>query len=198
MRRRAFPALLLIAGFLGTAAFGGHVEPAKASKFTFSLVNGYFPCDTPNTATQSAGLAACTPTGLLGCGFSPTGSGALTFMATGSAWKGNQDIRLAAVAKGLMCEGADYHIRLSFRATTDDCPEGPCTTIDLDRYDLDANGAFCVVTNGICKIKTTLSMAAPGLFPNGKATGIVVLGCGLKEFAFPLDPPELPCGILLK
>ena len=57
-----------------------------------------------------------------------------------------------------------------------------------------------MVTNGKCKIKTTLNTAAPGTIPNDKDAGIDILGCGLRE-SFPAAPifgSELRCGVLLK
>ncbi len=99
MKRLALKVVPVVAVFFAAVALASHVEPAKANKFTFSLVNGYFPCSTPNTATQSAGFPACAPTGLLGCGFSPTGAGTLTFVVTGNASKDTRDIKLAAVAQ---------------------------------------------------------------------------------------------------
>ena len=86
---------------------------------------------------------------------------------------------------------------LSFSATSDDCPEGSCTTTDIDDFQI--QNASCFVTNGKCKINTTLNTAAPGLIPtNGKNAGIEIFGCGLKGFGFGAFPAELQCGVLLK
>lgn len=184
-------------------ALAGHNEPAKASnKATFGLVTGYIHCDTPNTATLAGGAPACAPAVPLSpCAFGPAGVGKLTIARIGDVSAGTQDLALTATAKGLVnCEGANFHIRLYYRLTTDDCPEGSCTVGDFvfnDTY-LDLQSAFCVVSQGKCTIKTTLSTAAPGLIANGKNAGIAILGCGLKEsFALP-NPPELQCGVLLK
>ena len=89
------------------------------------------------------------------------------------------------------------NVRLSYRVTLDDCPEGSCTETDVNDFDL--VGASCIVTNGKCKINTTLNTAAPGLIPtNGKNAGIEIFGCGLKGFGFGAFPAELQCGVLLK
>jgi hypothetical protein len=132
------------------------------------------------------------------CAFGPDGFGKLTIRRIGDPSEGTQDLKLIAVARGLVnCEGAQFHIRLSYRLTTDDCPEGSCTTVDFDFLDL--NGAFCNVSQGKCTIRTTLNTAHPGLIAtNGKNAGITILGCGLKEFGFPLFPAELQCGVLLQ
>ena len=50
--------------------------------------------------------------------------------------------------------------RVSYRVTLDDCPEGSCTETDVNDFNL--IGASCVITNGKCKIKTTLTAAPSG------------------------------------
>lgn len=201
MRTIAIPILLVLELTVAAAALAGHTEPARANRMQFELVNGFIECDgsNVNTATQSNGTPACAPaspaSGL--CAFAPQGSGKLTISKTGTATQGNQDLKISVAAKGLDCEGGQLRVRLSFRLTTDDCPEGSCTTVDV--HDFDLNGAFCLVADGKCKIKTTLNTVAPGFIAtNGKNAGIVILGCGLKEFAFPIFPADLQCGLLLK
>jgi hypothetical protein len=71
--------------------------------------------------------------------------------------------------------------------TTDDCPEGSRTGIDMDNLILDlGNPACCTVTGGTCKIKGTF-LATNGmfLFANGKNTGFEMRGCGLAPAAPP-------------
>jgi hypothetical protein len=186
---------------LANVAFGGHAEPAKANKISFTLVNGFSECTSPNTAMQSNGMLACTPPTPNGgpCAFGPDGSGSLSLRKIGNASDGSQDFKIVAAARGLnaSCEGMGLHVRLLYRLTNDDCPEGSCTAVD-PALGFDLIAASCTVAEGKCKIKTTLNTAAPGTIPNGKNSGIEVLGCGLKEdFAFILDP-ELRCGLLLK
>jgi hypothetical protein len=195
------PAVVSIT-LLAGVALGSHTEPAKAQKAQFALVNGFFACDllSSNTATQSFNTPACAPAAPSGfCAFSPGGSGQVTFSKTGSVSGGNEDVKIKAVVTGLnsSCEGSDLHVRLSYRLTTDDCPEGSCTTEDINDLDLDSNGAFCIVTNGKCKISTTLSTAAPGLFgPPGKNGGIVIHGCGLHPSAMLGSFSPIECGLL--
>src|SRR2546428_12052914 len=89
-------------------AFATHAEPAKASKASFTLVNGFFECSSPNTAMQSNGKAACAPPQPNGvCAFGPDGSGKLSFTKTGSVTGGEPDLKIVAFAKGLnpACEG---------------------------------------------------------------------------------------------
>ncbi|TMK75676.1 MAG: hypothetical protein E6G45_13330 [Actinobacteria bacterium] len=189
---------LAIAG----AALADHTEPATAKKVSASLVSAYRECSDPNTATQSNGDSACTPpspAAFFGCTFSPSGSGKFTAVLTGSPTDGNQDIKFAAVAKRLNanCEGDSLCIWLSLRATNDDCPEGSCTIVDIERFAFDL-GTCCTVTKGACKIKTTLNTAFPGLLPSNKNTGIEIRGCGLSP-VFPLSTgPAVTCGLLLK
>jgi hypothetical protein len=109
---------------------------------------------------------------------------------------------MSASVKGLnaLCENEQLCVSLSFRATTDDCPEGSCTTEDVQDDVIGGFGAgCCTVTGGTCKMKTTLLTAAPGIFANGMNTGVQILGCGLQAQP-PLGPhpPELSCGVLLK
>jgi len=195
-------AALVVAAALACTrvAHAGHIEPTKANKATFGLLNGYFPCDTPNTATSGNALLACAPAVPNdACQLTSSGSGKLTIGKTGSVTGGNQDLKISAVASGLnsACEGQQLHVRLSYRLTTDDCPEGSCTGVDVINYNL--NGAFCVVRGGKCKINTTLNTVAPGLITTmGKNAGVVILGCGLKSFFFLVGPAELECGVLLK
>ena len=89
------------------------------------------------------------------------------------------------------------HVLLAYRLTSDDCPAGSCTAVDQTA---DLIAVECMVTDGKCKIATTLNTAAPGTIPNGKNAGIDILGCGLRE-RLPIIPvfgAELRCGVLLK
>ncbi len=186
--------------FVGVA-FANHTEPAKAKKLQASLTNGYLSCDTPNTATQSANAPACTPAVPLGfCAFSASGSGKLTATVTGSAAKGNQDIKFSVAAKGLGagCEGERLCVSLSVRYTNDDCPEGSCTSTDIQGLRLEgAPPSCCIVSGGVCKLETTLLTTFPGIVARGKNTGIQILTCGLKADTAPLNPPEIVCGLVL-
>ncbi len=109
---------------------------------------------------------------------------------------------LVATAQGrsARCEGLSSWVELSFRLTTDDCVAGSCTEIDVVGQHLAS--APCVVTNGKCKIDTTLNTAIPGyhfVASDGKNTGIQVLGCGLHSDAHGLhEPADLSCGVVLK
>ena len=186
--------------FAPVSARAGHIEPAKASKATFTLVNAYLPCGSPNTATSSLN-PACTPAAAYHpCAFSASGSGKLTLAKTGSATAGTQDLKVSVVAKGLnaVCEGNLLEVTLSYQLTTDDCPEGSCTETEVVDRQLGPTGT-CTVTGGQCKIKTTLGAALPGFVAlNGKNAGFELFGCGLKT-AFPIvSPTILRCGIVLE
>ena len=191
--------LLLVAGFilLPLVALASHSEPAKGKKVQFALVDGYSVCGSPNTATQSNGTPACSPplsSAFFGCGFLPIGSGQFTLQTVGSAQQGTQDVKLKVTANGLNQSCDQLFVLLSYRTTTDDCPQGSCTTVDSDAI---ISGASCIVANGQCKIDTTLSAAAPGLFANGKNTGIEIYGCGLSTL-LPLFDRSFSCGLLFK
>jgi hypothetical protein len=122
---------------LGGVAVADHAEPAKAKSITFPLVNSYRPCDpgSANTATQTGGDPACAPPAsdsIFGCAFSPAGSGKLALKVVGSSAAGTQDLQIAVSAKGLnaQCLGPLF-VLLSYRLTTDDCPPGSCTAVDV-------------------------------------------------------------------
>src|SRR5437870_11020591 len=121
MHRAIFGTALSIA-LLAGVALATHVEPAKANSAKFTLVNGFFECDSPNTAMQSNGKPACTPPTANGiCAFGPDGSGALSFTKVGSVSDASEDFKIIAVAKGLnaACEGLQLHVRLLYRLTND-------------------------------------------------------------------------------
>jgi hypothetical protein len=115
-------------------------------------------------------------------------------------WRGTtQDIKFTAALSGLTaaCENDELCVVISYRLTSDDCPEGSCTSPDLQNVALENGPSCCTVSGGKCKISTTLLNAAPGLFVKGKNSGIELLGCGLKTL-FPLNgPPMMSCGLLL-
>ena len=201
MSRAILVALIALTLALPTAARADHAEPAKAKAITFPLVNSYRPCDpgSANTATQTGGEPACAPpapNNFFGCAFSPTGSGKLKLKTIGDPSDGSQDLQITLTATGLndSCLGS-LTVLLSYRLTTDDCPPGACTAVDVN--DAFISGATCQVTDGKCKIKTTLNTAAPGLVAtSGKNAGLEILGCGLQGFNG-LDRP-FSCGLLLK
>jgi hypothetical protein len=181
-------------------ALADHVEPAKASKAQFALVNAFFPCEFPNnnTTVQTSGGAACTPAAPQdGCALTATGSGKVALTVTGSAAKGTQALKVAASAKGLnaLCESSQLCLTLSLRETSDDCPEGSCTAEDFP--DFEPFGACCTVVGGACKITTSLNATAL-ILANAKNTGLELLGCGLHRSPPPSGPPALSCGILFK
>jgi hypothetical protein len=185
---------------LHSSALGTHPEPGKANTAKFELIRNYGPCESPNTTTSN-GSSACAPPfeegDLCPSTLAPNASGKISLVKTGSAVAGNQDLKVGAIARGLdACEGRLFTVRLALRVTLDDCPEGSCTMTDFSALDL----GQCIVTDGKCKIKTTLNTASPGTIPtSGKRAGIQVLGCGLKELPLFLGfPPELTSGILLK
>jgi hypothetical protein len=207
MSGRSIAVAASLLAVLSGPAGATHVEPSQAKKAQFTLVNGFEPCDplSANTATQSGNMPACAPavpTFTTGCAMFPTGSGKLSVALTGDPTKGNEDLKLTASVKGLnaLCENEQMCVSLSFRATTDDCPEGSCTTEDIQNFVVEgAPPTCCTVTGGSCKIKTSLLTALPGTFALNKTTGIQILGCGLQAEP-PLAPrtPELSCGVLLK
>src|SRR5262249_26564655 len=79
-------------GLLASAALASHIEPASAKKLQLALVNAFFPCTSPSTATQSGNNAsACAPAAPFDfCALSPTGSGKITMLVTGDPAAGTQ------------------------------------------------------------------------------------------------------------
>jgi hypothetical protein len=177
-------------------------QPANANKAQFALVNGYDPCSSPNTNLLANGAGACAPPVASGaCGFGNDGSGKMVFKKIGSAAQGTEDLLMTAVAQGLndSCEGLSLWFQLSFRLSTNDCPLGSCTELDI--LDQHFASAPCVVRAGKCKIRTTINTAIPGytFIANGKNSGIQILACGLHSSASSLfNAADLACGVLLR
>jgi hypothetical protein len=201
--------VMVAAPFHPGATFAGHDEPAKAKRIRFDLINSYYGhiggCQSPNTQTVSHlnGAPACTPaipSAFFGCAFTPAGSGQFTVVVTGNVEDGSQDIKVSAVAKGLNanCENETLCVTLDFRATTDDCAEGSCTTVDV--ADLPLPFPFCcTVSGGACRIRrTSLTTGYPGFLLSNRNTGIELLGCGLQPLFPLLSGNAVSCGIVLK
>ena len=134
MRTTAMAGVIVGIISLTGMALADHVEPASATKAAFSLVNGFLPCNSPNTNTQTSNTPACAPAVPNDfCAFGPGGSGKLTIKKIGDPTTGTEDLKLTASATGLnaACESQDLHIRLSYRYTSDDCVQGSCTTEDV-------------------------------------------------------------------
>lgn len=200
-RRPLIVALGNIAALLAALAsnsVAGHIQPASAKKVQLSLVNSFFRCDTPNTATQASSTPACTPASPQDfCAFSSNGSGRLTIAVTGSLAAGTQALKIIAAARGLndLCENDQLCVYLSYRATNDDCPEGSCTTFDIQEFAFGGFDTCCTVSGGVCKIKATVTASSLQL-ADGKNTGLELHGCGLKRILGPPTPP-VSCGLLL-
>jgi len=192
--------MLAILFALSTAR--AYEQPANANKAQFALVNGYNACGAPNTNLLANGAGACAPPVASGaCAFDNDGSGKVIFKKIGSAAQGTEDLLMTAVAQGLndSCEGLSLWFQLSFRLSTNDCPLGSCTEVDI--VDQHFTSAACVVEAGKCKIKTTINTAIPGyeFIASGKNSGIQILACGLHSSASSLfNPADLSCGVLLR
>ncbi len=177
----AFAAFALPVG----AASAAHDQPAKAKTMLSDLVTGYAPCTAPNTTvSDSLSLPACTPPVRYDskCGFGGTGSGTVKAVVTGKESRANGDIQVSAKASGITgCEGETLCLVAAFRGTLDNCPEGSCTTIDVPSFIIGSGEQCCVVTGGVCKLKTTVNTVAPGAVNSGKDDGAHVLGWGLQR-----------------
>ncbi len=193
----ASAALVMAAGI----AWATHPEPGRGRTVKMPLVQAYAACTSPNTFTATDGappLPACTPPVLndANCTFGLAdmlhGSGKASAVSTSTG-----DIELKLLAKGLLCEGYRLCGALSFRATTDRCQSGPsCTVIDITDWIADTPTGCCVVTNGICRLKTTVNAIRFDTIRQGDRAGVELFGCGLKRMDGPNPPSALSfrCG----
>lgn len=159
---------------LGVAMVSGPVvaqnanNPKKADKLASATVRAYEPCIAPNDTTE-AGLPTCAPavaSDTVCDGFTANGSGKnkVSLKGKGAA----ADIHINVAMKGLQsgCEGETLCPAVTLRVTTQDCVSGNpagCTQVDLVDFQVGfpATGGCCVVTNGKCKIKTTVASNLP-------------------------------------
>src|SRR5262249_26650276 len=120
-------------------------------------------------------------------------------MPVGKAQVHDGAIQLSVTASGLGtgCEGHKLCGVVRVRVTTHRCPMSPCTTTDLELTNL-SDTACCTVTNGNCKLKTSINTEVFDALRLGQRAGIELLGCGLRRRDGPTPPTGLTfaCGML--
>jgi hypothetical protein len=198
--------MVLVAGVAMLTSVGvaraTHDEPGKGRSVKMPLVTAYQPCTQPNDFTAGANpLPACSPPvrNDINCGFQLPdqmhGAGKASAIS-----QTNGDIELKITAKGLLCEGYQLCGTLSFRATTDRCQNGPaCTVVDIIDWTAPLGGTgCCVVSGGMCRIKTTVNAIRFDTINQGDRAGVELMGCGLKRMTGPQPPsaPSFRCGPL--
>jgi len=188
--------VMLVAGPVSAT----HDEPGRGKALRTALVTAYKQCTNPNTVTQG-GLPqpACSPPERSDpiCGF-----GALFGMvgmgkAKGVVRDGDIELNVSMAGLGAGCEGRRLCGAVSVRVTTERCPGGPCTTADVELTN-ESDTACCMVSNGNCKLKTTINTEIFDALRAGQRAGIEVLGCGLRR-RDGTDPPTgltFKCGLL--
>jgi len=173
---------LAIAIATGAAAF--HDEPKRAKALKTPLVTAYRQCTAPNTQTIGVpALPACDPPIRVDdlCGFTTelylSGQG----KASGQA-KPNGDFQITVVARGLNagCEGRTMCPTIKVRATTHRCPQGACTTSDIELVG-SSPSACCKVMSGSCSVQTTINSEILGTLAPGDRTGVEIYGIGLRR-----------------
>ncbi|MGH7893729.1 MAG: hypothetical protein ACREQL_03625 [Candidatus Binatia bacterium] len=179
-----------------------HDEPGRGKAIKGSLVTAYEKCTAPNSLTEGGfAVPACAPPVRSDpvCGF-----GALDGMVGAGKAKGvvhDGDVELTAVLSGLGlgCDGWRLCGVVSVRVTTDRCGATPCTTIDLTLTNESATGC-CTVSQGNCRLRTTVNTEVFGAIRMGERAGIQLLGCGLRRIDGPTAPPpdklSFVCGML--
>ena len=195
---------LLVAGTVlsGSAhlARATHDEPGRGKAVRISMVTSYEPCTNPNTITEG-GLPtpSCSPPVRSDpvCGFGALDG--MVGMAKGKAQVHDGDVELSVTASGLGngCEGNKLCGVVRVRVTTHRCPLSPCTTTDLELTNV-SDTACCTVTNGNCKLKTTINTEVFDALRLGQRAGIELLGCGLRRRDGSTPPTGLTfaCGML--
>jgi hypothetical protein len=174
-------------------AWATHDEPGKGLSAKAALVTAYEPCTAPNTTTSGlAPFPACSPPVRSDplCGF----NSAVTSAASGrvKAKSRNFDVDLTIVAKGLSvgCEGRMLCGLMSVRVTTDRCTVSPCTVVDLIDIPAAQPDSCCIVTHGVCQLRTSINAEIFDALRYGERAGIELLGCALRR----VDGPNLPTG----
>ena len=186
---------------LGVAMVSGPVvaqnanNPKKADKGFVASVRAYEPCIVPNDAT-AVGIPSCAPavgSDTVCDGFTANGSGKskVSLKGKGAA----ADIHINVALKGLKagCEGETLCPAATLRVTTQDCVSGDpagCTQVDLVDLQLGfpATGGCCVVTNGKCKIKTTVVTNIPGATIGGQTETTQIDSTSLTRVTGPGAP----------
>ena len=202
--RRTSAFVLAVVGTLigrsGRLAWATHDEPGRGKAVKISMVTTYEPCTSPNTITEG-GLPtpACSPPVRSDpvCGFGAQDGQVGMAKAKGVVHDG--DVRLSVVASGLGsgCEGHKLCGVVRVRVSTHRCSLSPCTTSDIELTNL-SDTACCTVTNGNCKLNTTVNTEVFDALRVGQRAGIELLGCGLRRRDGPTPPTGLTftCGLL--
>lgn len=181
--------------FICNTGFAAHIEPERAKKYIVELVTTYESCLQPNDYTASLPIPACSPAQPSDslCGFEPD-AGRGRFVGK-VVWTG--DIRIKGAIKGLSegCEGESFAAVVAVRITTEDCVEGEsCTTGDFEMPI-----GNCTVTDGQCRMRSSVNSLLPGTLRPGDNEGFELLGCGLVRVTGPDAPVQtLSCGLVIK
>ncbi len=180
-----------------------HDEPGAGRSFKSPLVTAYRQCTTPNIVTSGpVPMPACSPPVRMDpiCGFGPPGTRGQG-KVKGTARAG--DIEISMITSGLEgCNGYTLCGVVSVRITTQACGGSePCTVQDLVNITGPvAATACCTVTNGNCKVKTSVNNQNFGLVQPGQRAGIEIMGCGLRRVDGPTPPSAsdvtFKCGTL--
>jgi hypothetical protein len=192
--RRSLAAVVGVAAgalFLSGIASATHDVPAKAKAISAELVRSYDDCTAPDTSTIAFPVPACSTVTALDsmCSFGAKGAGKVKAQSTGKG-----DVKFSWQVGGLDpgCEGFTLCPNASVRVTTDDCPGGDCTTLDLPFFPLAGSPATgCgVVVGGKAKGKGTVNGTYGSAITLGDGQSIELLGCGVRR----IDGPALPAG----
>ena len=166
------------------AAEAADGEPRKAHKAQATLVNAFEECTAPSEAMDGTlPVPACpavdSSSGV--CDFGPRGTGTVSTRA-------KYDLSVSLRLSGLVnCpDGTVLQMSSTNRITTNSCTiSSRCTTVDLANFPLP--GATCAVTNGKCKLKTTINTNVPGFITPFKNTafglGRIQIVLGSKAIA---------------
>jgi hypothetical protein len=184
----------------GSTAWATHDEPGRGKAVRISMVTSYEECTSPNTSTEG-GLPtpACSPPVRSDpvCGFGAMAGATGMIKAKGVVHDG--DVQLSVVGAGLGngCEGHKLCGVIRVRVSTDRCLLTPCTTRDIELTNV-SDTACCTVSNGNCKLKTTINTEVFDALRSGERAGVELLGCGLRRRDGPTPPTGLTfaCGLL--
>jgi hypothetical protein len=191
----------LIAGGLAVMAGVGlsgrvvQASPITAKVIKIDVTNAFNPCTASDTTTGSGGFNACLNPTLADslCTFKATGKGKVKLIAE----HGDVFVYGALTDLTPACEGQMLEMDLSARLTTDDCPPAAspaqaCTLVDFTDHAL----GTCQVSNGRCRLVTSLNATISQLIEQDHRTHIEFNGCSFKRITGGSLPTRtFSCGI---
>ena len=196
-----FLATVVGAVLMSATAWADHDQPTSAREFKSSLVKAYEVCNLGDTnAVTPGGLPACSPAVPLDTQCEMEGAGAKGKVSISAE---QHDLRINLDIQGVTgCEGESLILRATPRVTSDNCLD-PITLEPLEENCTLAGPvtiplAGCIVSNGQCKMDTTIETAFPFIdIQAGNDEGFEIDDCEVVRATDGPSVPVLSCGVLV-